>query len=80
MSVGHAPDEPMWTPDMRKDENQITAADKAEAKRRIQGQVAEESPDDSASASGAEAEAAEGGADGDGGVSVRVPPVASLAG
>ncbi|KAH6649909.1 phosphatidylserine decarboxylase-domain-containing protein [Chaetomium tenue] len=76
MSVGHAPGEPMWTPDMRKDENQITAADKAEAKRRIQGQVAEESPDDSASASGAEAEAEAA----DGGVSVRVPPVASLAG
>ncbi|KAL2256611.1 hypothetical protein VTK26DRAFT_1414 [Humicola hyalothermophila] len=48
MSVGHAPDEPQWTPDMRKDETQITEADKKEAKRRIQGQVAEESPDDSA--------------------------------
>ena len=38
---------------MRKDEDQITEADKAEAKRRIQGQVAEEggeSPDDSGSA------------------------------
>jgi phosphatidylserine decarboxylase len=49
MSVGHAPGEPMWTPDMRKDDAHITDADKAEAKRRIQGQVAEESPDDSAS-------------------------------
>ena len=47
MSVGHAPGEPQWTPDMRKDENQITEADKQDAKRRIQGQVAEESPDDS---------------------------------
>ena len=53
MSVGHAPGEPQYTPDMRKDEDQITEADKAEAKRRIQGQVAEsggESPDDSGSA------------------------------
>jgi phosphatidylserine decarboxylase len=50
MSVGHAPGEQQWTPDMRKDEAHITEADKADAKRRIQGQVAEESaPDDSAS-------------------------------
>lgn len=68
MSVGHAPGEPMWTPDMRKDEKQITDADKAEAKRRIQGQVDEESPDDSAS--GPEGE----------GVSTKIPPVASMAG
>ncbi|KAL2139792.1 hypothetical protein VTI28DRAFT_4677 [Corynascus sepedonium] len=68
MSVGHAPGEPMWTPDMRKDEKEITDADKAEAKRRIQGQVAEESPDDSASGPDVED------------VSVKVPPMASLAG
>ncbi|KAL2159685.1 hypothetical protein VTH06DRAFT_2254 [Thermothelomyces fergusii] len=68
MSVGHAPDEPMWTPDTRKDENQITDADKAEAKRRIQGQVDEESPDDSGS-----------GPEGDG-VSANAPPAASIAG
>ncbi|KAK3403478.1 phosphatidylserine decarboxylase-domain-containing protein [Sordaria brevicollis] len=47
MSVGHAPNEPQWTPDMRKNEGEITAEDKANAKRRIQGQVAEESPEDS---------------------------------
>lgn len=47
MSVGHVPDEPQWIPDMPKDEGDITAEDKAEAKRRIQGQVAEESPEDS---------------------------------
>lgn len=47
MSVGHAPNEPQWTPDMRKDEADITSEDKANAKRRIQGQVAEESPEDS---------------------------------
>ena len=48
MSVGHAPSEPQWTPDMRKDEDQITEADKKDAKRRIQGgKGEEESPDDS---------------------------------
>ncbi|KAL2020916.1 hypothetical protein VTK56DRAFT_7803 [Thermocarpiscus australiensis] len=58
MSVGHAPGEPQWTPDMRKDEDQITEAEKKEAKRRIQGQVAEESPDDSGSGSGGDGEEA----------------------
>ena len=47
MSVGHAPGEPQWTPDMRKDEGDITEADKKDAKRRIQGAVTEESPEDS---------------------------------
>ncbi|KAK3685754.1 phosphatidylserine decarboxylase-domain-containing protein [Podospora appendiculata] len=47
MSVGHAPGQPQFTPDMRKDEDQITEAEKKEAKRRIGGSVAEESPDDS---------------------------------
>ncbi|KAL2129967.1 hypothetical protein VTI74DRAFT_7056 [Chaetomium olivicolor] len=78
MSVGHAPSEPQWTPDMRKDDTQITEADKADAKRRIQGQVAEESPDDSTSGSMSGLEA-EGGGEGEG-VSLKVPPVASMAG
>jgi phosphatidylserine decarboxylase len=49
MSVGHSPNEPQWTPDMRKDDKDVTQAEKAEAKRRIQGNVAggEESPDES---------------------------------
>ncbi|KAK0616063.1 phosphatidylserine decarboxylase-domain-containing protein [Bombardia bombarda] len=47
MSVGHAPNQPQHTPDMRKDESQITEADKVDAKRRIQGAMAEESPDES---------------------------------
>ncbi|KAK3325811.1 phosphatidylserine decarboxylase-domain-containing protein [Apodospora peruviana] len=47
MSVGHSPSEPQWTPDMRKSEDQITEHEKKEAKRRIQGAVAEESPDES---------------------------------
>lgn len=67
MSIGHAPDEPQWTPDMRKDENQITEADKQDAKRRIQGQIAEESPDDSGS-----------GGDGEE-VTTKVPPSSVVA-
>ncbi|KAF5011398.1 hypothetical protein FDECE_2461 [Fusarium decemcellulare] len=48
MSIGHTPAEPQWTPDMRKDEENITEADKRDAKRRIQGNVAlQESPDGS---------------------------------
>jgi phosphatidylserine decarboxylase len=42
MSIGHAPNQSQWTPDMRKDEKDITAAEKKEAKRRIQGSLASE--------------------------------------
>jgi phosphatidylserine decarboxylase len=51
MSIGHSPDEPQWTPDMRKEDSQITGAEKQEAKRRIQGNV---SADYSPSGSGEE--------------------------
>ncbi|KAK0668965.1 phosphatidylserine decarboxylase-domain-containing protein [Cercophora samala] len=74
MSVGHAPSEPQWTPDMRKDEDQITEADKQDAKRRIQGQVAEESPNDD-SGSGLDPDG-----EGDGEVTVKVPPLGSTNG
>lgn len=37
MSVGHSPSEQQWTPDMRKDDRDITEQDKREAKSRIQG-------------------------------------------
>ncbi|KAL6879494.1 putative phosphatidylserine decarboxylase [Trichoderma longibrachiatum] len=49
MSIGHSPNTSQWTPDMRKNEQDITEADKQEAKRRIQGSAAleEESPGDS---------------------------------
>lgn len=48
MSVGHSPNEPHWTPDMRKDDGDITEADKKDAKRRIQGSASVgDSPDDS---------------------------------
>ncbi|PHH84894.1 hypothetical protein CDD83_1214 [Cordyceps sp. RAO-2017] len=48
MSIGHSPDQPQWTPDMRKSEGEITEAEKKEAKRRIQGNVSmQESSGDS---------------------------------
>lgn len=48
MSIGHSPSQSQWTPDMRKDEQDVTEADKREAKRRIQGNVsAEDSPEGS---------------------------------
>ncbi|KAK3899778.1 phosphatidylserine decarboxylase-domain-containing protein [Staphylotrichum tortipilum] len=72
MSVGHSPGEPQWAPDMPKGEADITEADKAEAKRRIQGQVAsaaeEESPDESGS--GEEVGAVEAGENEGGGLVV----------
>ncbi|KAF4595323.1 Phosphatidylserine decarboxylase [Ophiocordyceps camponoti-floridani] len=50
MSIGHSPDQPQWTPDMRKNDKDITEAEKREAKRRIQGNFAtmQESSGDSA--------------------------------
>ncbi|PNY27927.1 Phosphatidylserine decarboxylase proenzyme 2 [Tolypocladium capitatum] len=48
MSIGHSPGEPQWAPDMRKSDEDITEAEKKEAKRRIQGNFSmEESPGDS---------------------------------
>ncbi|KAI1178084.1 phosphatidylserine decarboxylase-domain-containing protein [Nemania sp. FL0916] len=39
MSVGHSPHVTQFTPDMRKDESQVTEAEKKEAHRRIRGGV-----------------------------------------
>lgn len=48
MSVGHSPGQPQHTPDMKKHEDDITDADKRDAKRRIQGNVSlEGSPEGS---------------------------------
>lgn len=47
MSVGHSPHISQHAPDMRKDATEITEEEKREAKRRIQGSIAEESPDES---------------------------------
>lgn len=48
MSIGHSPDVAQYTPDMRRSEDQITEAEKKDAKRRIQGNFAmEQSPSDS---------------------------------
>jgi len=40
MSIGHSPDTPQFTPDMRKDPENITMEDRQEAKRRIEGSLA----------------------------------------
>lgn len=48
MSIGHSPGVGQHTPDMRKSEDEITEAEKKDAKRRIQGNFAmEQSPSDS---------------------------------
>ncbi|KAI0108231.1 phosphatidylserine decarboxylase-domain-containing protein [Daldinia grandis] len=47
MSVGHSPQVPQFTPDMRKDEKDVTEAEKAEANRRIRG--GGDSPDEAPS-------------------------------
>lgn len=40
MSIGHHPQQAQHTPDMRKDDSEITENEKAEAKRRIEGSLA----------------------------------------
>ena len=40
MSIGHSPDQPQYLPDMRKDEENVTNAERQEAKRRIEGSLA----------------------------------------
>ena len=37
MSIGHSPSQLQHMPDMRKDPNQVSEAEKKDAKRRIQG-------------------------------------------
>lgn len=37
MSIGHSPNVPQWTPDMRKDAKDVTEEEKQEAHRRIRG-------------------------------------------
>lgn len=48
MSMGHAPSEPQYKPDMRKDASEVTEEEKRDAKRRIQGNLssAESGEDD----------------------------------
>ncbi|OAA72727.1 Phosphatidylserine decarboxylase [Akanthomyces lecanii RCEF 1005] len=47
MSVGHSPEEPQWAPDMPLSDENITEEQKKDAKRRIQGSLAQDSPSDS---------------------------------
>lgn len=42
MSIGHHPASEAYTPDMKKDEENITMQDRQEAKRRIEGSLAAE--------------------------------------
>ncbi len=42
MSIGHHPSAGAFTPDMRKNEENITIEDRQEAKRRIEGSLAAE--------------------------------------
>lgn len=39
MSIGHHPSQTQHTPDMRKNDEDITESEKAEAKRRIEGSI-----------------------------------------
>lgn len=40
MSIGHSPEQSQYLPDMRKKEENVTNADRQEAKRRIEGSLA----------------------------------------
>lgn len=40
MSIGHSPDVESYKPDMKKDDSNITAQDREDAKRRIEGSLA----------------------------------------
>ena len=40
MSIGHSPNEPQFTPDMRKDAKDVSNEERQEAKRRIEGSLA----------------------------------------
>ncbi len=40
MSIGHSPHVESYKPDMKKDESNITAEDREDAKRRIEGSLA----------------------------------------
>lgn len=49
MSIGHSPDEPQYAPDMPKKQENITQAEKQEAKRRIEGNATPQVSDDPSS-------------------------------
>lgn len=39
MSIGHHPEQPQYTPDMRKKEENVTNEERQEAQRRIEGSL-----------------------------------------
>ena len=45
MSIGHHPEQPQFTPDMRKKEEHVTNEERQEAKRRIEGSLAPLEPE-----------------------------------
>lgn len=45
MSIGHHPEQGQHTPDMRKEDKNITYEERQEAKRRIEGSLAPQPPD-----------------------------------
>lgn len=47
MSIGHRPETEPHRPDMKKDASQVTQAERQEAKRRIEGSLAPDAPDQS---------------------------------
>lgn len=46
MSIGHRPETEPYRPDMKKDASQVTNAERQEAKRRIEGSLAADGPED----------------------------------
>ncbi|MCJ1419287.1 phosphatidylserine decarboxylase [Xylographa parallela] len=50
MSIGHHPEQPQFTPDMRKKDENVTNEERQEAKRRIEGSLAPQAPEPSSQA------------------------------
>ncbi len=50
MSIGHHPQQSQFTPDMRKDDSEISETERADAKRRIEGSLAPAREEDPTSA------------------------------
>lgn len=46
MSIGHRPETEPHRPDMKKDASEVTNAERQEAKRRIEGSLAADGPED----------------------------------
>lgn len=80
MSIGHHPQAKQHTPDMRKNDADITESEKAEAKRRIEGSLAPERSDDDAQPSLRQSRTEKIGHAASNAAKKMKPPAASLAG